>query len=166
MKLRKLEIKDAPLMLEWMHNRDVTLHMNRDFSKLSLSDCEKFINNSKLDKKNVHMAIADDTDEYLGTVSLKNIDSIKKNAEFGITIRKKAMGKGISFKAMKEIIEYGFEQLGLTSVYWCVLPENTRAVRFYDKNGFMRIRFEDLQIVTDYSVEFTNKLIWYLVKAK
>lgn len=166
MKLRKLEIKDAPLMLEWMHNRDVTLHMNRDFSKLSLSDCEKFINNSKLDKKNVHMAIADDTDEYLGTVSLKNIDSIKKNAEFGITIRKKAMGKGISFKAMKEIIEYGFEQLGLTSVYWCVLPENTRAVRFYDKNGFMRIRFEDLQIVTDYSVEFTNKLIWYLVKSK
>lgn len=166
MKLRKLEIKDAPLMLEWMHNRDVTLHMNRDFSKLSLSDCEKFINNSKLDKKNVHMAIADDTDEYLGTVSLKNIDSIKKNAEFGITIRKKAMGKGISFKAMKEIIEYGFEQLGLTSVYWCVLPENTRAVRFYDKNGFMRIRFEDLQIVTDYSVEFTSKLIWYLVKAQ
>lgn len=166
MKLRKLEIKDAPLMLEWMHNRDVTLHMNRDFSKFSLSDCEGFIKNSILDKRNVHFAIVDGNDEYLGTVSLKNIDNMKKNAEFGITIRQKAMGKGISFEAMKEIIEYGFEQLGLTSVYWCVLPENTRAVRFYDKNGFMRIRFEDLQIVTDYSVEFTNKLIWYLVKAK
>lgn len=164
MELRKLDIKDAPLMLEWMHNKDVTLHMNRDFSKLSLEDCENFIKNSLADENNVHFAIVDETDEYLGTISLKNIDNINKNAEFGITIREKAMGKGISSEAMKAIIAYGFEKLGLTSIYWCVSSENARAVRFYDKNGYARAKYEELNVVTDYSQELIDKFIWYCVK--
>ena len=163
MELRKLEIKDAPLMLEWMHNKDVTLHMNRDFSKLTLSDCENFIKNSQIDESNAHFAIVDEVDEYLGTISLKNIDKIKKNAEFGITIREKAMGKGISAKAMKAIIVYGFEKLELTSIYWCVSSENARAVRFYDKNNFERVKYEELNVVTDYSQELIDKFIWYCV---
>ena len=48
-------------------------------------------------KKNIHMAITDDNDEYMGTVSLKNINYIDSFAEFAITVRRTAMGKKFRF---------------------------------------------------------------------
>lgn len=44
------------------------------------------------------------------------------------------MGTGISIKAMQKIIQLGFER-GINTIYWCVSPDNKRAVKFYDKNG-------------------------------
>lgn len=144
MNLRKLELKDAPLMLEWMHDPDVVQNMQADFAHKTLSDCENFIRVSHTDDKNLHLAVVDDNNTYMGTVSLKNIEN--DAAEFGITVRKNAMGKGFSKYAMSEIIRIGLEELNLKSIYWCVSPENKRAVKFYDKNGYMRIDLSKLNI--------------------
>lgn len=43
MRLRKLELKDAPLMLEWMHDMEVTRNLKKNFSKFSIEDAEQFI---------------------------------------------------------------------------------------------------------------------------
>ena len=166
MKLRKLELKDAPLMLEWMHDKDVTANMNRDFSSLSIEDCERFISNSVNNKQNVHMAVVDDNDEYLGTVSLKSVDYEKRNAEFAITIRKCAMGRGVSSYAMQEIIRIGIEEMNLDCVYWCVSPVNVRAVKFYDKNDYKRVDYHSLGVDADYDEELINEFIWYCVQKK
>ena len=137
MYLRNLEIKDAPLMFEWMHDSSVVENLQTDFSKKTIEDCVDFIGASHCDNQNVHFTISDETDEYQGTVSLKNINN--GSAEFAITIRASAMGRGISSEAMSQIIQYGFKEKGLNSIYWCVSPENKRAVRFYDKNGYHRV---------------------------
>ena len=71
------------------------------------------------------------------------------------------MGKGVSSYAMKEIIRTGIEDMKLNCVYWCVSPENKRAVRFYDKNGYKRIKYQDLGVETDYEKELIEKFIWY-----
>ena len=86
MRLRKLELKDAPLMLEWMHDETVVKDMQADFSSKTLEDCNHFILSSKDTRKNLHLAIVDENDEYMGTVSLKNIEEDK--AEFAIPVRK------------------------------------------------------------------------------
>ena len=66
MKLRKLELKDAPLMLEWMHDDDVVQNMKTNFKIKTLEDCEQFINESKVNNANLHLAIVDEFDEYMG----------------------------------------------------------------------------------------------------
>lgn len=137
MRLRKLELKDAPLMLEWMHDETVVKDMQADFSSKTLEDCNHFILSSKDTRKNLHLAIVDEDDEYMGTVSLKNIEEDK--AEFAITVRKYAMGKGYSRFGMREIIKIGLEDMNLSSIYWYVDKNNQRAVKFYDKNGYQRI---------------------------
>lgn len=136
MYLRKLEVKDAPLMLEWMHDDSVVRNMHTDFASKTIEDCKEFIKSSQDFSKTINLAIASDTDEYMGTVSLKNIDRIAGNAEFAITVRKDAMGRGYSWYGMEEIIKKAFEEYGLECVYWCVSRENERAVRFYDKHNF------------------------------
>ena len=137
MRLRKLELKDAPLMLEWMHDETVVKDMQADFSSKTLEDCNHFILSSNDTRKNLHLAIVDENDEYMGTVSLKNIEEDK--AEFAITVRKNAMGKGYSRFGMREIIKIGLEDMNLSSIYWYVDKNNQRAIKFYDKNGYQRI---------------------------
>lgn len=161
MKLRKLEEKDAPLMLEWMHDESVVKDLNRNFGAMKIEDCLRFIENSKDESVNLHMAIVDDKDEYMGTVSLKDIDANKKFAEFGITIRKCAMGSNISTDAMKAMLSYGKEKLAIRDIFWCVDPKNVRALRFYDKNGYKRVKFDELNVNVHYEEELINYFVWY-----
>ena len=161
MQLRKLKRQDAPLMLEWMHDSNVVKNLQTDFATKTIDDCEKFIEASLLDTNNTHMAIVDETDVYQGTVSLKNI--CNGTAEFAITVRHSAMGSGIAKLAMDRIIEMGFGEKGLNSIYWCVSPKNKRAVRFYEKNGYHRVSPDMLNIGGGYSESQIQEYYWYIV---
>lgn len=165
MKLRKLERKDAPLMLEWMHDKSVVENLAANFGAKQLEDCEAFIEASNKDEQNLNLAIVDDNDEYMGTVSLKHIDKENGNAEFAIAIRTCAMGQGYSQYGMAEIIRIGLEDMGLKEVYWCVSPSNKRAVRFYDKNGYIRVPHNEINS-TGYTPEQIKEFIWYSAKRK
>ena len=162
MKLRNLELKDASLMLEWMHDKSVVEDLRTNFLTKTIDDCENFIKGSWNDKNNWNVAIVDEDDNYMGTVSLKNIK--ETSAEFGITIRSCAMGKGCSIWAMKEILRIGFEERGIKKIYWCVSPDNKRAVRFYDKNGFKRVDAKELDMIEGYTQEQIDAYVWYLVE--
>ncbi len=161
MHLRALQLNDAPLMLEWMHDEDVTHDLQANFASKTLNDAERFIASSLIDSENLHLAVASDEDEYMGTVSLKAIDRERGEAEFAITVRKAAMGRGYAAFGMKAIIRKAFEELGLTCVYWCVKRENTRAVRFYDKHGFPEMTEVPAAVLTRYAGR--TDLKWYAV---
>lgn len=166
MKLRKLECKDAPFMLEWMHDQSVTEYLQADFATKTIEDCRQFIQDSRLDVQNLHMAIVDNADIYMGTVSLKHIENGR--AEFAIAIRTCAMGKGFSQYGMSEIIRIGFHDLHLYSIYWCVNPLNQRAVKFYDKNGYERIDTGEIGqrwFEKIYSRKQITAFYWYQKKA-
>lgn len=161
MRLRDLELKDAPLMLEWMHDESVVEKLRGNFREKTIGDCENFINASRNKEKDIHLAIVNDENEYMGTVSLKSIDRVNNSAEFAITVRKAAMGRGYSWYGMEEIIRLAFEEYGLESVYWCVSRENDRAVRFYDKHNFHEALDIPVSILSRYTG--MKDLKWYSV---
>ena len=164
MYLRSLELKDAPLMYEWMRDVDIVENMKADFGSKRIEDCFNFINAANCDKYNMHFALADDDDEYLGTVSLKHIK--KNTAELGIVVRRKAIGKGYATKAMRKVIAYGYEH-GINLIYWCVDPANKRAIRFYDKNGYTRATLDKILSLEapqdNYSSKELSSYVWYLI---
>lgn len=158
MYLRELKEKDAPLMLEWMHDSNVTGNLKGNFSSKTIEDCISFINSS-ISNTNIHLAIASDTDEYMGTVSLKNIEN--GSAEFAITVRTEAMGHGYSWFGMESIIDKAFNKYNLDNVYWCVSRDNKRAVRFYDKHNFHEIIDVPEKVLDRY--KGMDNLKWYSV---
>ena len=159
MKLRELKPQDAPLMLEWMHDPSVVSDLKANFAAKTIDDCEAFIAGSADHTRDVHFAAADDSDEYMGTVSLKHLHS--DWAEFAIVVRKAAMGKGISRDAMAEILLYGVRELKLQHIYWCVSRDNARAVRFYDKNHYQRTTDIPQELRQMYREE-GDSLLWYV----
>ena len=78
-KLRELRPEDAPLMLEWMHDQDTQKSFKKDMLSTSLEQAIEFCEDAVIPDvihtgDNLHFAIVDDKDEYLGTISLKNMD--------------------------------------------------------------------------------------------
>ena len=87
--IRRLEHKDAPLMLEWMHEEDINRAFRQPFGRFTAEHAVHFIDNS-FNEKNRHFAVVNETDEYLGTVSLKNISQTDRSAEYAIIVRSTA----------------------------------------------------------------------------
>ena len=135
--LRKLEEKDAPFMLEWMHDPRVGAKLAADFEHMTLEDCLRFIKQSAAEEPNLNRAVCGEDGEYLGTISLKNIDKKNSNAEYAVCMRSKAHGTGMALSATDDILDIAFHTLGLHRVYLCVFAKNERAVNFYKKYGFV-----------------------------
>ena len=161
MKLRRLRQQDAERMIEGMHDPFVVEKMHTDFMSKRIEDCRFFIDNS-ICGRDIHMAIADDNDVYKGTVSLKHISG--GSAEFAIALCRDAMGKGYSIWAMNEILKMGFDDMGLEEIYWCVAANNSRAIRFYDKNHFKRVDAKEINHLMGYSKKQIDSYIWYKKK--
>lgn len=163
MRLRLLKEKDAVGMLEWMHDTELVQFLSKDFSERSIDDCRIFIEESSEMEHDMNLAIVDDDDNYMGTVSLKNIDKKMQDAEFAIAVRRCAMGKGYAKYGIEEIIRIGKMKLGLKRIYWCVSRENRRAIRFYDKNGYGRVSVECLKMFEGGLSVTMGTYLWYLV---
>lgn len=139
MMLRKLEEKDAEGMLEWMHDSDIQRFLQFPMMSRTKDDVLEFIRTAEIypfHGKNIHYAVVDESDEYLGTVSLKAVNMEAKNAEFGISFRKKAQGRGIAAQATRELLKKAFEDFGFERVYLCVFASNLKAIKLHEKIGF------------------------------
>lgn len=168
MKLRQLKEKDTDLMLSWMHSEKSKEIFAKSFNDYTKEDVLKFINSTKDDSRNIHYACVDDDDNYLGTVSLKNIDKDNQNAEYAISFCEQAQGTGAAYYATIEILKIAFNKLGLKKVYLDVMETNKRAIAFYDKVGFIyegkfqhhiykNGNYYDLYWYRMFSDEFKNK---------
>ena len=138
--LRKLDEKDAEGMLEWMKDPEINKNFRFSPNIKDIQDALKFIKEAEtepVDGKSIHYAIVSETDEYLGTISLKEVDLAAKSAEYAISLRRKAQGKGIGFKATKELLGKDFDQFGFHRVYLNVLSANKKAIHLYEKCGFV-----------------------------
>lgn len=141
-RLRELQEKDAEKMLEWMHDPENQRGFQKDMMSMTLEDVQNFCKQvcSKdyfEQNQNIHLAIIDDTDEYLGTISLKNVNKKHRSAEMAISVRKKARGHGVALKAVGLLLEKSFNEMGLHRIYLTVLADNITAIKFYEKCGFI-----------------------------
>ncbi len=155
--IRKLEVKDIPYILEWMKDPEVNMFFRFDPEAVSEVTVRHFIASS-FGNSEIHFAVVNDHDEYLGTISLKNIDRINLTAEYAISLRKNSHGTGCAAIATNQILEFGFKTLGLHRVYLNVYEDNVRARKFYEKFGFVyEGMFRDHLLIRN---QFRN-LCWY-----
>ena len=133
--LRKLEKKDIPGMLEWMHEPETKRWFRFDAASMTEERAATFISGS-FTEKNRHYAIADHSDNYLGTISLEEIDRGNSHALYAISLRSCARGTNAALDATGLLLEIAFRELDLERVYLNVLSDNLRAKHFYEKAGF------------------------------
>ncbi len=157
--LRRLLEKDAARMLEWMQDPEAVRYLNIGGSDTNMEQVLRFIQNAQDDISDIHRAIVDADDAYLGTISLKHVDYEKREAEYAIAMHPTAWGTGAAGVATRLISQMAFQMLGLRRIYLNVLEENHRAVRFYEHNGF-----EPTGETKTTHRGMAEKLLWYEIK--
>ncbi|PAD77647.1 GNAT family N-acetyltransferase [Paenibacillus campinasensis] len=106
----------------------------------TIEGIRRYIEDRSTDSSSVLLLIAlQDTDQVIGDIALQDIDSVNRNAGMRIAIdSEQHLGKGYGPEAMKLLLEYSFGQLNLHRVELQVFDFNERAIKAYEKVGFVR----------------------------
>jgi len=89
----------------------------------------------------IHFAIVLFNGRHIGNCSLHTIRWDEGVAEVGIVLGEKdCWGKGYGPEALRLLLSYAFEELGLKKVVLHVHRENVRAIRSYKKVGFTEVQ--------------------------
>ena len=137
--LRPMTEDDTDLIVVWRNSDGVRKH----FIYQAMFTKEGHLNwlNSVIKPgKASQMIICEaDTDKPLGSVYIRDIDREHRKGEYGIFIGEDAArGRGIGTAAAKLMVRYAFEELKLHRLFLRVYADNLRAVRSYEKAGFVR----------------------------
>ena len=83
------------------------------------------------------LAIEDMGGQHIGNAMYYNIDTIRREAEIGITIGERDYwGKGYGTDAVKTLVRVIFRATGFRRIYLKTLDWNVRAQRSFEKAGF------------------------------
>lgn len=83
------------------------------------------------------LAIEDADGRHIGNAMYYNIDTIRREAEIGITIgARECWGKGFGADAVRTLVKHIFRVTGFRRVYLKTLDWNVRAQRAFEAAGF------------------------------
>ncbi len=136
--LRPLSLKDAPRFCEWLKDPEATKFLSTHGQPPpSLKEERQWIAEQRRSKKNLVLAIDTVDGEHIGSISLRNIISRSRRANFGIAIgNQRYWGQGLGTEACKLIVDYGFRKFKLHRISLELIAYNIRGLKSYKKVGF------------------------------
>jgi RimJ/RimL family protein N-acetyltransferase len=140
-KIRDLTLEDAEDRYQWCLDKEVTKYLNmpEKYPPFSREETRNWIKMC-INKTNGYeqKAIVTEEGTHIGWIDLKNIDKQNKHAELGIAIGDKAYwGRGYGLAAMKEMLQWGFNELGLNKIWLRVEVDNDKAIKSYLRMGYV-----------------------------
>ncbi len=137
--LRLMTYEDTDLIVKW-RNSDAVRKKFIYQALFTRESHENWIRTKVETGQVIQMIICDlATDAPLGSVYIRDIDREHNKAEYGIFIGEPdARGRGVGSAVAKLMLEYCFAEEKLHRVYLRVLAENARAIRSYEKAGFVQ----------------------------
>lgn len=141
-RLRAIDHVDLELFVRWLSDPEVTAGLAR-YLPMGMQEEEKWY--SKLmerpaDERPLTIDARQEGGSWLpiGNLGLFNIDWRSRSAELGIMIGEKTYwDKGYGSEALGVLLGHAFDTLNLNRVYLRVFEYNKRAVRAYEKMGFV-----------------------------
>ena len=140
-RLRSAERSDLERFFLWINDPEVTQGLTL-FLPMSSVDEDKWFESvmqRPQEEKPLVIDMKDGTDwRLIGNSSFFGFDWVVRSAEVGIMIGEKTIwDQGFGTEVMTLLLRHGFETLNLNRIYLRVYAENKRAIRTYEKAGFV-----------------------------
>lgn len=135
--LRKMTNADKYNIAELANNPKIAINLRDGFPHpYTVADAENFLNLYANDQDAMIFGIFY-ADQYCGNTGLhREKDVYRRNAELGYFIGEKFWNMGIATKAVKLIVNYGFENTDIVRIYAGVFDYNQASMRVLEKCGF------------------------------
>jgi len=102
----------------------------------SYEDEVKFIRTKLEENAPMFSMIESKSGEFIGNIEFMDIKD--GTGELGIAITAKMQDMHYGTEAIKRMLEYGFDEMGLKRIILKVYPNNERAIHVYEKCGFVK----------------------------
>ncbi|MCG2576266.1 GNAT family N-acetyltransferase [Dechloromonas sp. XY25] len=137
--LRPVVDADSDLLFGWINDHDLVV-FNAPFLEVSRPEHDAWFSRIRSRKDVVFFMIEDtESGKAIGSCQLLNIHSVHRSAELQIRIGSTtSQNRESGSEAVRQLIAYGFSSLGLHRIALHVFATNQRAIRVYEKNGFVR----------------------------
>ena len=140
--LRKLESTDVNEIFFLRSNENVLRYLGKEPAK-TITEAEEFISkiNKNIDENEAILwgiALLNDPAVIIGTICLWNFQKEHYRGEIGYILHPDHWGKGIMKEAIKAVVDYGFNSLGLHSMEALLSPENIASSTVLESNGFVK----------------------------
>ena len=134
---RPMTREDTDLVLKWRNSENVRCNFlyRKDITRdQHLARFDREIETGKI----IQFIITEKTGGTpVGSVYLRNVDPVKKCAEYGVFIGEDdARGRGYGSETAVRIVEYFFNEMKYERLYLRVLEDNTPAIKSYERAGF------------------------------
>jgi RimJ/RimL family protein N-acetyltransferase len=141
LRLRAPERSDIPRFVAWLNDTEVTAGLMLSLP-MSLADEEEWFENMLKRPAAEHPLVIEIQQGQdwipIGNCGFNEIDWRCRSAEVGIFIGDKQFwNQGYGTEAMRLLLRYGFNTLNLNRICLQVYHNNLRAVRAYEKAGFV-----------------------------
>jgi diamine N-acetyltransferase len=140
-RFRAPEKQDLPEFVRWLNDPEVRAGISM-YLPMSLAEEEKWFQ-SILEKPQDERPLCIECKDgegwkLIGNCGFFSIKAISRSAEFGIMIGERSYwNKGYGTEAVELLLKHGFSSLNLHRIYLRVFETNLRAVRAYEKAGFI-----------------------------
>lgn len=139
--LRDYRPEDIGAIRGWVNDLETVRYLStRYWMPQSQTDTADFVDHAmRAGSNGAYFVIADaNSGEYLGQIDLFSINWRLRAAEMAIVMgSEQARGRGIGQEAISVLLGYAFGLLGLERVELEVATDNLRAVRCYERAGFV-----------------------------
>ena len=137
--LRGLEEEDLVLRPKWFNSSEINKTLLMDYP-ITYASTLNWFRKSLMDNSKVNLSICDrENDKVIGMTGLLNINRRHMHAQFYITIGEtEYWGRRIPDEVIPLVLKYGFAEQNLNKIYLWTIPENARARKVYERNGFVK----------------------------
>lgn len=140
-RLRHVEKEDLPQFVEWLNDPEISQGLSMH-TPLSMAEEEnwfdKMLKSPNEERPLCIEARQDDGWQLIGNSGFFSIDWRNRNAELGIFIGdKNYWDQGYGTEGVRLLLRHGFSTLNLHRIFLRVFEDNPRAIRAYEKAGFI-----------------------------
>lgn len=136
--LRPFTEADADVMWEIVQDPDVVRFTFEPSVRLTREGLRAWYGSRAEQPDRLDLAVTDRaTGELVGEVVLNEWDPDARSCSFRTLIGPRGRGRGLGTEAVRLIVGYGFERLGLRRVELAAYGNNARALHVYEKAGFV-----------------------------
>ena len=139
-RLRPLSREDSALLYDGINRRDLMI-FNAFFPPASKVEHDAWIESVHTKRTDLVIFVIEELagSHSIGICQLCNIDWQNRSAELQIRIgEERYQSKGFVTEATKLLCQFGFSDLNLHRIYLNVVASNVRAIKAYEKCGFVR----------------------------
>ncbi len=143
-RLRPPDMTTAPQFQEWMNDTDTRHLIGGTAYPISLAAQEEFLRpRQKTSWDDGVFLVVEATDGptpvLIGSIELRQFNAEARRCQVGMLIGDPAYrGRGYGTEALRLVCRFAFDEMGLERVFLDTFDFNTRAIRAYEKVGFVQ----------------------------